>query len=350
MPSFTLRPLQPADSAAVTDLITGFDGGLTTRYLVDTFAAITSGTEFRTLGVVAEAPGVPGLVGMGTLRFSRVQFNGEVLPLVFLDGLRVRPEFRGRGLGYQLAAWRVQQAREAYGDRCVIATGMLHDNHASRAVAKKWCREFIDPAVEVLVLPARRQPPRPLAGITVRELAPEHYEAFAAQQNRYYQRCQLYPPTDPDLIRQAQAVSVEGRRPYRYYAAVDTSGRLLAGAQTWARGLLKADQVNQVPVPIRLLNQLMHLYPADFVIHDVAVSAPWCEPGHLAAAGCLWEAIRWHARDQGNVLAIAFDPRDPARAMVTARPWHQPRPRITLALHGPAPIDREQLVFGFGRV
>jgi hypothetical protein len=50
------------------------------------------------------------------------------------------------------------------------------------------------------------------------------------------------------------------------------------------------------------------------------------------------------------MLAVGFDPRDPARALIQLRPWHQPRPRITLALHGPQPIDREQPVYGFGRV
>jgi hypothetical protein len=49
--------MQPSDSAAVDALITGFEGSMTTQFLVDTYAAITQGTEDRTLGVVVECEG-----------------------------------------------------------------------------------------------------------------------------------------------------------------------------------------------------------------------------------------------------------------------------------------------------
>ncbi|HMD81532.1 MAG TPA: hypothetical protein VKE92_09520, partial [Anaerolineales bacterium] len=113
---FTLRELQPADSPALSKLINEFGGDLTTRFLVDPYLAIISGTEFRTRAVVVECAGYDGLVGMGTVRFSKVQYNNEVLPLAFLDGLKVQKEFRGNGLGYQIASWRIQKAREEFGD------------------------------------------------------------------------------------------------------------------------------------------------------------------------------------------------------------------------------------------
>jgi hypothetical protein len=40
-----------------------------------------------------------------------VQYNGEILPHAFLDGLKVHKNFRGQGLGYQIANWRIQQAK-----------------------------------------------------------------------------------------------------------------------------------------------------------------------------------------------------------------------------------------------
>jgi len=107
---FTLRELQSSDSPALIKLLTEFDGDLTTRFLVDPYNAIIHGTENRTRGVVVETAEYDGLVGMGTVRFSKVQFNGEVLPLAFLDGLKVQKEFRGHGLGYQIASWRIQRA------------------------------------------------------------------------------------------------------------------------------------------------------------------------------------------------------------------------------------------------
>jgi len=347
---FTLRELQSSDSPALIKLLTEFDGDLTTRFLVDPYNAIIHGTENRTRGVVVETAEYDGLVGMGTVRFSKVQFNGEVLPLAFLDGLKVQKEFRGHGLGYQIASWRIQRAREEFGDHCVIGTGMLHDNHASHAVASKWCREFAESAFEVRFVPTVTAKPKALSGITVREIAPVEYEEFAQKQNTFFKQYNLYAPGSPDSIVHALGVSVEGKKPYRYSAAVDGRGNLLAGAQTWARGLLKSDTLNNPPRPLRVLNKVLHLLPPDFTMRDVSVSGLWYEPGQIKIAQYLWEMLRWECRDQGAILTGTFDIRDPAINVVTLKPWNQPRPKITIAIHALSPLQRDRLLFLSGRV
>lgn len=347
---FTLRALLPSDSPALIKLITEFDGDMTTRFQVDPYTAIISGTEYRTVGVVVEAEGYGGIVGMGTVRFGKVQYNGKVLPFAFLDGLKVHKDFRGHGLGYQIASWRIQHAREACGDNCVIATGMLYDNHASHAVAKKWCREFIESAMDVFVMPTRTYAPKLIPGITVREIGFQDYQEFANKQNAFYSKHNFYTPSDPDFIANALSVSVEGKKPYRFFVAVDAHGNLLAGAQTWARGIIKSDTLNDPPVPLRILNRLIHLLPSDFTIRDIAVSGLWYESAQLNIARHLWDMIRWECRDQGTTIAAGFDPRDPAREAVALKPWHQPRPKITIALQAPTVINRNNLLFSLGRV
>ena len=349
-PQIKLREMQPSDSAAVASLVSALDTDMTTRFLMDPYTAITSGNKFATVGVVVESAGFDGLIGMGTVRFSEVQYNGEILPLAFLDGLKVRNDFRRRGLGYQIASWRVQRARELYGDRCVIATGMVYDNHASRAVAKKWCREFLDPAMVVRIRPTRTRQPKPLAGMTVRDIAPTEYEEYSDKRNTFYENYNLCERLDPGSIAELLAVSPEGRKPYRLFVAVDSAGNLLAGAQTWARGMLVSDTISNPPVPMRVLNSLLHILPSDFIIRDVAVSGIWYQPGHIEAARYLWEMIRWKCNEQGNTITTGFDPGDPARESVILKPWHQPRIKVTMAVHGPSPIDRSRLVAPPGRV
>jgi predicted N-acetyltransferase YhbS len=233
---FVLREIQPSDGPGITRLITEFDGDLTTRFLVDPYSAIVHGTENRTTGLVVETEGHDGFVGMGTVRFGTVQYNGDQLPLAFLDGLKVHRDFRGNKLGHQIAGWRIQKARTELGDHCVIGTGMLHDNHATHAVASKWCTEFVESALDVLIVPVRTRPPRLISGMTVREIEPREYEEFASKQNRYYKQYQLFSPSSPGSIANAGKICVEGRQPYCYFAAVDENQNLLAGAQTWARG------------------------------------------------------------------------------------------------------------------
>lgn len=348
--TFTLRELQSNDSPALSKLLTEFDGDLTTRFLVDPFDAIIHGTENRTLAVVVEAAGYDGLVGMGTVRFSNVQFNGELLPLAFLDGLKVQKAFRGNGLGYQIASWRIQKARQEFGHHGVIGTGMLYDNHASHAVAAKWCREFAESSFEVRFVPMVTRAPKALVGITVREIEPSEYEEFAHKQNSFFTDYNFYAPSNPASIAHTLNVSVEGKKPYRYYAAADVQGNLLAGAQTWARGLIKSDTINDPPRPLRILNKVLHLLPPDFTMRDVSVSGLWYEPGQMKVAQFLWETLRWACRDQGTILTTGFDIRDPSMNVVTLKPWNQPRPKITFAIHGPTLIQRDRLLFISGRV
>lgn len=347
---FTLRELQPSDSPALIKLITEFGGDMTTHFQVDPYSAIISGTETRTHGVVAECAGYEGLVGMGTVRFSNVQFNDELLPLAFLDGLKVQNEFRGNGLGYRIADWRIQKAREEFGEHCVIGTGMLHDNHASHAVASKWCREFAESALDIRFVSMLARSPKALPGLTVREIEFDEYEEFARKQNNFYRQYNLYTPCSPASIVHALNVSVEEKKPYRYYAVIDAHGNLLAGAQTWARGLLKSDTLNDPPRPLRILNKVVHVLPDDFTLRDVSVNGLWYDDGQIKIAQYLWEMLRWECREQGSILTAGFDSRDPAMNVVMLKPWNQPRPKITLAFHGPTPIQRDRLLFVHGRV
>ena len=317
---------------------------------MDPYEAIRFGTEYRTEGVVVEHPDVEGFIGMGTVRFGKAQFNGDVFPFAFLDGLKVHKDFRRQGLGYQIANWRIQQARETFGEKCVIGTGMLSDNHASHAVATKWCREFAESAINVVFMSTRTQPPKPLAGISVHELDTPEYEDFTLKQNAFYKSHNLYAPSDVSSILHALAVSVQDKKPYRYFVAVDKHRNLLAGAQTWARGVFKFDTINKLPTPLRIMNKILHLLPPDFILRDIAVNGLWYEPDQLHAARYLWESIRWQCRDHGTTVTAGFDPRDSARYVVTLKPWHQPRPQITLAIHGPSPMERDKPIFGIGRV
>jgi hypothetical protein len=227
---------------------------------------------------------------------------------------------------------------------------MLHDNHASHAVASKWCREFAESAFDVRLVPTLTKRPRALAGVNVREIDFQEYEEFSNKQSAFYSQYNLYAPGNPGSIAKALDVSVEGRKPYRYFVAVDAHGNLLAGAQTWSRGLLKTDTINNPPAPLRVLNKVFRLLPSDFTIRDIAVSGLWYEPGQAKVAQFLWEMMRWACRDQGTTLVAGFDSRDPAMNIVNLKPWNQPRPKITFAIHAPTALKRDPLLFSIGRV
>jgi GNAT superfamily N-acetyltransferase len=347
--TITLREMQPSDSAAIKTLLGDSSGFMTTHFLIDAYTAMTASTEGRTIGVVAEGVGYPGLIGMTTLRFGQGQYNGQALPFIALDNLQVEKAFRGQGIGKQLVEWCLRRVREEYGDNCVYLSGTTTDNHASRATLKRWGQEFIEP-IHVAIMPVRRRPPQSLSGVSIREAEPHEYDEFAEKQNRFYASYNSYTPTTANTMADLVAMTPGGKSVYHFFVALDPSGNLLAGARAWFRGLLKADKINHLPAPLRLMNRLFHLIPSDYIIRDIGVDGLWYEPDNLHVAQTLWEAMRWQCRQQGTTLVTAFDPRDPARNAVKLKPWHQPRPEVVVAVRGPAPIDRSRLLYTLGRV
>jgi GNAT superfamily N-acetyltransferase len=344
-----LREILPSDSTAIGRLIADPNGFITTNFLIDEYTAITAGTEDRTIGVVAEREGHNGLIGMSTVRFGKGQYNGKLLPFAGLDSLQVEKEFRGQGLASRLVDWCVARTQEEYGDECILLSGTTVDNHASRATLKRWGKEFIEP-IQVVILPSRHRPPKKVAGITVREAEPGEYDEFTAKQNTFYKDYNAYTPADVDTVVRLTNMSPGGKRIYRYFVALDASGNLLAGARAWLRGLLKADKINNPPLPIRIINSTFHLLPSDYVIRDIAVTGLWYEPDKLHVAQYLWEEMRWQCREDGTTLVLTFDPRDPVRNVVKLKPWHQPRPEVVVVFQGPTPIDRKRLLYNVGRV
>jgi hypothetical protein len=127
----------------------------------------------------------------------------------------------------------------------VLFSGTTTDNQASRATLKKWGPEFIEP-IHVAIMPVRHRPPQTIPGITVREAEAAEYEEFAAKQNAFYQNYNAYPPTDAGVMARLAGMTPGGQRVYRFFVAHDASGKLLAGARAWFRGLLKVDKINRL--------------------------------------------------------------------------------------------------------
>ncbi|MEO8076290.1 MAG: HD domain-containing protein, partial [Acidobacteriota bacterium] len=131
--SFTLRQMRPDDGPALRALMendlpsTGMS--LTTRFLVDPYQAWLA-LKPSMIGVVAEAPGVEGLVGTATVAFEDVQFDGRVLPSAFLENLKVHHAYRGGLLEHILKIAETGEAIAiAYGadPDLLLAGAILHD-------------------------------------------------------------------------------------------------------------------------------------------------------------------------------------------------------------------------------
>jgi GNAT superfamily N-acetyltransferase len=333
---FVLREMQPSDAVALKSLMENDPEepgqmSMTTVFLVDPYQA-WSALKPSMIGVVAEVPDHPGeLAGTATVAFFDIQFNGQVLPAAFLENLKVHHAYRGRGLGTQLAQWRVALARQRFGDQGIILTGTNSNNTASLATMKKWCNQFVGP---ISVLPYRGRdsaPPLP-EGLTVRPAAPEELAEIATRANQFYADYNLYALTRAEALDRLLKGAL---KVYHYRVAVDASGRIVAGVLLSDRSTLMVDEFRNVPPPVLEGGML----PPDLRLRLMEIGGLWFET--LPAGQYLWESVRWEFRERINSISAGIDPRSPLNAVFGADRLPV-KIEITVALNAPAPADTEK--------
>jgi GNAT superfamily N-acetyltransferase len=332
---FTLRPMQPEDGPAIQQLMENDPPSpgmsMTTRFVVDPYQA------WRTLnpdieGVLAEAPD-GDLLGVGTVSFMTIQFEGRTLPGGFLRNLKVKHEARGQGIAKALAMRRADIVRERYGDDAVILSATNNQNVASQKTMNYWAKQL----VSRLVMRPRpflpELPPMP-DGITVRPIDSADFAEAAEKSNAFHAEFNLYAPLSADsLVTQSD----DARGIYHYYVAEDARGNLVGGALVCVRTPLMIDEFRNVPPPMRQ----SPMFPADGILRLGEVEALWFERPEVGHA--VWDAIRWTFRDRANSFSIRFDPRGPYRTVFPDEP-DGPQMELVTAVSGPTPMDEERLL------
>ena len=175
---FSLRPLGATDGPAIAELgeQTPDTGAVAfhSRFLHDPIACLLA-LRPTTVGVVAEAPDGDGIAGFGLMSFGEFQYAGAVRPYAYLYSLSVHPRYRRQGLASQIGSWRVEVARQHFGEDGVIAAAIQSGNIGSLAVAETWSRQRVDRS-QAVVAKTRSKPPEPRSGLHVRPAYPADLE------------------------------------------------------------------------------------------------------------------------------------------------------------------------------
>ncbi len=346
MTQFHLRDMKLEDSPAISALTQQGEGIMTTYFEIEAYRAMIEFAELDTVGVVAEVDGFDGLAGIATLRSGICQFNGALLPFVILDSLKVDERFRKQGLGTQLAQWRVAYASETFGEDVILLSGTSTDNIASQNTMKKWCKEFTDP-LQFSLLRTSSKMPKAKHGITIRDATPDEYDALAQAQNTFYKEYNLYTPISVESLTKNIAHSPVDEPIMRHLVAVTNDGNLVAGVSARYRGDLMYDHIVP-PTPLRLANKLLKLIPSDGILRDVQLRGLWYADGHEADAHYLLDMARYFYRDKTSTLGLVFDPQSPLSALIKPNRF-LPVPQIIVSVKGPTLLDRNRLIYSFGR-
>ncbi len=315
---------------------------LTTHYEHDVFQALLA--QHPTLfGVVAEAPGRDGLVGMATAFTDEVSIGGRTLPSAHLENLKVHHDLRRQGLGSALAAWRIDEARRRFGGEGVIVTGIEVSNEGSLATARRWSTQTLGP-MHVVIGRVLARPPR-AHGLVVRAPDAAELSAVVDAVNRFYAGHDLYPPQTVAGLAASLGPTTLGAAHRQYRVAVRADGTIVAGACVTERFKLMNDHLEHIPRPLALLSRVAPLIPRDGVIRSIELSLAWHAPGEVDAGRHLWDAVRHEWRDRATHAAGQADPRSPLIDMLRVGRTMVPQVRLMIPVQSPVPIDQDRPIY-----
>jgi GNAT superfamily N-acetyltransferase len=343
----TLRQMAPTDGPALRLLNeqTPDTGAVAfyTNFLYDPYETLMA-MHPGTVGVVAEAPGHKGLVGMGLVTFGECLYEGALLPSAYMSSLSVHPDHRRRGIASRLAAWRVEAAHSRFGNDCVTFAGIQSGNLGSLRAAESWANERVDGRSQLATNKMRTRPPKPVPHLEVRPVRLEELEEVVEKQNAFYQEYNLYPPVSAQRLHQWLSTELFGHRLHDYYVAVGGGDNIVAGLALIEVGKIMTGHLVRMPAPLRLANLLLRIVPSDGVIRRLSVERLWFADGNLAAGRYLMEAVRWLCRERGTMFFAFFDTRSPLAGAIT-RPKLVPKMTGSIVLKAPRPMREDRLIY-----
>jgi GNAT superfamily N-acetyltransferase len=346
-PSFTLRELTPDDGPKMAALSeqTPDTGAVAFHniYHYDTYAS-TMALHPNVTGVVVETPHHEGIIGLGMMSTGQCQFEGDVRPFAYLFSLSVHPDYRRQGIATQIALWRVEKAREMLGAEAVFFAGIQQGNEGSLRNAAKWSTQRIDNRTTAGVVKVRTSPPDNPAALEVRPADKDEYEEIVHKQNAFYRDYNLYPPRSAESLYAWHQAAPFGFPLREYYVVVDKAGNLLGGLSATEEGRVTSGHVVKMAWPLRLLNYVVHLIPADGVTKRIHVKDVWFAPDRLDAGCYLWESLRWLWRERGTMVMSFFDVNS-SLAQVIKSPPYMPPQTGSLVVAAPTAMNEEKCIY-----
>lgn len=340
LPGFRLRELSPDDGPAIGRLFDASpDSGMIRfrpSFQVDPYVALTY--DGHQAGVVVErdgSSGPPGLVGLGLVELGEVVLRGRRSGYALLHSLVVHPDARRRGIARTIVDWRLARARAALGEDAVIAATIQKSNAGSFAAAARWATQFSTPISSVAIGLPSSAPPASRDGWQVRPAGSNDLEAYAAGYTAFHAEFDLWPPGDVAILDEwLDQTPVPGVPTNDLRVITDARGDLLAGIGSTEVRRLSILHVEQLPTSMRLLDAILHVIPKGGSMEMVRLGKMWFRPGAEAAARHLFEAVRWDARERGNVVIASYDERGPFGRIVRPSRW-LPRTSFSIALRAP---------------
>lgn len=342
MTAIRFRPIEPHDGPALAALIDATPSTSAISFsdsyradLIETNKAFA--TDFYAIAAMAGTE----IVGLAMGDRSPIQLEGKVRDAIYLSNLRVRPDFRKKGIARGLSDYGVAYAERILGADPILY-GAIMEGNISMALTKYYGFQLTKP-IQGGIVPMRRSPPYVKPGLVVRAACENDLEEIADGMNAFYRKHNLWSPVTPDFLRNFLGKEVAGIHPNNLYV-VTRGGRLVGGLSCSDRSRLVRMKLSNTPYYLRMLGGLLGVLPKSGILHALTMRRIWFKPGELAAARYLWQSLRYRLRQQSNSLGIAYDPQDTI-ANVFQIPFWLPMFKGYYVVKTNSPFNAERLIY-----
>ncbi len=339
-----LRPMESADGPAIAALDRASpDTGsvaFSTRYLFDPYESFVA-LHPDAIGVVAQAPGRAGIVGMGAASLGRCRYGGDARGFAYLFGISVHPAYRKRGIAKRMYSWLIESARSRLGGETIVVAGIQAGNEGSLRAARSWSSR-IERVSVARMSTTRSRPPRPTRGIEVRPAEGADWAEIASRQDAFYGAYDLYPLRTAERLAAEHGAEAFGVRLRRYFVALDSRGAIVAGLSVTDEGSVEPMAIERIPRALRVANAVLRVLPGDGVMKRLVIRDLWFVPGRSDAAASVWESVRWLMRARGTMMMTLLDGRSPLSGAIRGLPFVSAAPGYLALL---APPDEGRLLY-----
>ena len=337
-----IRPIEPGDGPMLAKLTAASPSegaiGFTYEYQAD-FWEINRAFATDLHGIVA----VSGfrIIGMVLGDRTQIQVGGKVCDAAYLSNLCVHPEYQRKGIARRMSDFGFEFAQNILGSDPIFYAAVVGGNVSMKLIESYRFQSTNH--IQGGIVPMRRSPPKGKPGLSVRAASIADLDEIAAGMNDFYCEHNLWSPVTPSSLRQFLEKEVAGISPNRIYVVIRESS-IVGGLSLSNRSNLVRMRLDKMPFYLSMLGAMLGVIPKSGILNALTVRRVWFREGELNAARYLWEYLRYHLKDQGDSLGIAYDPRDRI-ADVFRIPFWLPMFRACYVVRANNPIHTERLTY-----